>query len=130
MATNDRERQPGELAIEIEAWKEHVVEFFIENGETDRKLVEAGVTWGELWIEESKGVLAARFPDGVASRDEMRQLLLDAKDTAAGEHTWLPRYPGGAPSLRASMIANETFLITQGDDAEEIRALLLGTTPE
>ena len=103
------DRQSVQLSPEVEVWISQTAMATMPEGESDPEVWLIGVRWGCMWIEECKKWIESHGQP--ASKEAMRQAINDSLNSTADQLPDNPRYPSGAPSLRAMMAARNTFIL-------------------
>lgn len=103
------DRQSVQLSPELEAWISQTAMATMPEGESDPEVWLIGVRWGCMWIEECKKWIESHGQP--ASKEAARKAINESLSNSAAQLPGIPRYPSGAPSLRAVMAARNTFIL-------------------
>lgn len=107
-----------------EIWKQRVTELFVFRGVPEER-ARAGVDWAVRWERACRDLCAKRFKkQHKATDEEMRAVIEDGRQMTAERLPDEVRTRSGQPMLSVERVANQTFLLIQGKNADKIKPLL------
>ena len=108
------------LLAEKEAWAQQMAGIVVEARGLDPKIALSAARWACLWIDDFKKLME----ESPSSRAEAKERLLIAYQTSLDRVDGIPKYPAGAPVLRAIIAAQDVLCLAFGDEADDVHALL------
>lgn len=109
------------LLDEKEHWIQRIAEEIGQTRSIDREAAIAATRWASLWIDDFKILMDEERP---TSREAIKRLVDQAWHSSLDRSEGVPRYPAGAPSLRAIIAAKDAFCLSFGPEANCARELL------
>ena len=118
---SDSVEAQASLLTEKELWAQQMAGIVAEARGLDLGVAIAAARWACLWIDDYKELMEKEPP---SSREEVKERLLAAYRTSLDRVGGIPRYPAGAPALRAIIAAQDVLCLAFGDEADDVRVLL------
>lgn len=113
--------QEASLLVQKEQWAQSMADLVRANRGIDSDTALASARWVCLWVDDFKALIEEKAPSGA---QEVKAYIEASRASSLERSVGLPRYPGGALTVRGVIAAHDAFCLAFGDEADEVRQLL------
>lgn len=111
-----------EALAEKEAWAQRVAGLVSVTRDMDFELALKGARWASMWVDDYQQLIEQQPP--TITPAEEKSVIDQAMWSALARLEDIPRYPTGAPSLKATIAATDAFCLAFAEQATAVAALL------